>query len=273
MNRKAKEHFIDLGRKKPQISAGNGKRWEPIWEMTDEFWRPELQPMWEACNPNWSGRQPAFFKESNVVVKSHRLQLWSREDQPQSAYLLHKGYRNFSTAFVRSKHVQCYGYFEIFCKLMDSKISSNFWLSHNEPTGFDSWWTEIDVFKYSAADQHRSVIHTNLHVHRNGKWKGNPHLARPESFDSKMDLCKEPHKFGLDWTKDYITWYFDDKPIRSIPNYYHHRPMHIQFNTETFPKWFGLPKVGGSYRNKLPNSFEIYYIRSWKRSPIRTMST
>lgn len=258
--------YPDVGRTKPPIAAGAGKRWEHIWGMTDEFWRPDLHEIWEPYNRNWSGRQPGFFRTSNVTVKNHRLQLWSREDQPNNAYLRRNGYKNFSTSFIRTKHRQRYGYFEVLCKLMDSQISSAFWFAHNEPSGPDSWWTEIDVFEYSTSGSQRSRINTNLHVHRfGGNWNGTPHLKRPESFETGTNLCKNEHKFALDWTKDAITWYFDDEIIRTVPNYYHHRPMHLQFDSETMPNWFGLPKTGGSHLNKLPNVFEIYYVRSWER--------
>ncbi len=266
-------------RREPLIPAGDGLKWEPIWEMTDEFWRtengrPKLYHIWEPFNRNWSGRAPGFFAPENVVVTHTSMQLWSREEnvwaRKNGAYLHSKGYRDFSTSFVRSKHRQRYGYFEIYCKLMDSDISSAFWFAHNEPRGSpDSWWTEIDVFEYSTSSQRgtdqRQRINTNVHVHRNGKHPDWGHMNDPKHFDMGFDLSKEPHKWALDWTDQNITWYFDDKPIRSIPNYYFKRPLHLQFDSETFPRWFGLPQTGGSHRNNLPNKFEIYYVRSWKR--------
>eukprot|EP00171_Calliarthron_tuberculosum_P012259 IDg12259t1 len=264
-NKLSKQKQQELGRTKPQIPSGDGKRWKPIWGMTDEFWRPKLHNIWEPYNQHWSGRQPGFFKTNNVMVKNHRLQLWSREESPSDTYLLQNGYKDFSTAFVRTKQRQCYGYFEISCKMMDSQISSAFWFAHNEPPGQNSWWTEIDVFEYSTSGAQRSIINTNLHVHRNGDWPGTPHLKRPESFETSIDLSKQPHMFALDWTPDYITWYFDGKAIRTIANYFHHRPLHLQFDSETFPKWFGLPQAGDPQMNKLPNAFEIFYVRSWER--------
>lgn len=226
----------ELSRTDPPIPAGPSKRWAPIWQMSDEFWRSELHDIWEPFNKNWAGRHPSFFRPENVVVKNHRLQLWTREDQPTEQKLKNAGYRDFSTAFVRSKHRQLYGYFEIFAKLMDSEISSAFWLAHNEPDGPDSWWTEIDVFEYSTSKQNQidqsTMFNTNVHVHRNGRWPKAPHVTRPESFDTGVDLSKEPHHFALDWTEETITWYLDGTAIRSIPNQFHKRPLHLQFDSE-----------------------------------------
>lgn len=166
----------------------------------------------------------------------------------------------FTTAFMRTKHRQLYGYFEILAKVMDSEIASNFWLSANYPS---EAWTEIDVFFYSHSKP--NIAHTNVLCHRHATWKNAPPVTRPEAIDTGKDLSKEPHKFGLDWTDKYISWYIDDVEVRRIPNLYHKSPLHLQFNSETFPKWFGVPDKSGPHVNKLPKAFEIFYVRSWKR--------
>lgn len=286
----------------PRISAGNGMKWVPIWDMTDEFWRGNLHTIWEPYNKTWCGRPPGFFKDSNISVTNHSLLLKAQEDQPQ--YLTNIGlrskiervnagirqrsllqpqvtpvynFRDFSTSFVRTKKRQKYGYFEISCKLADSEISSAFWLAYNEENRDrpGSWWTEIDVFEYSTTRQkvdsrgiiiyQERMINTNTHVHRFGNDYRLHHQSNPKIHYENENLSKRPHKFGLDWTKDHIAWYFDDKLIRTEKNKYFHRELHLQFDRETFPNWFGLPGTGGRHRNNLPNNFEIYYVRSWDR--------
>jgi len=152
---------------------------------------------------------------------------------------------------------------------MDSEISSAFWLAHNEDRGHnvDSWWTEIDVFEYSTSNlkpgyDQRYIYNTNIHVHRA---KNMPYIKSPKEIHLSYDLSKSFHVYALDWTPSSITWFIDGKKVRQIPNKHFHRPMHLQFDSETFPKWFGLPKVGG--KNKLPKAFEIDYVRSWERVP------
>lgn len=251
----------------PAVPAGEGFYWDPITEMSDEFCSGELHPKWIPFNKNWKGRKPGFFRKENTEVTDHRLKLWSREEQPPPL-LRAAGYKDFSTSFIRTKHLQKYGYFETYCKMMDSNISSAFWFANNEPR---SWWTEIDVFEYSTSTKGRkwaSWFNTNLHMHRHGEDKTMAPVRRPQFFDMEIDLSKEPHKYAMDWTKEYVAFYFDDLLVRKVENTYWHRPMHLQFDSETFPNWFGLPETGGSDRNKLPNCFEIYYVRSWRRSPI-----
>lgn len=252
----------------PGVVAGTGKTWKRIWDMSDEFWRPSLHSIWEPYNKDWPGRKPAYFKTENVRVYNHHLKLWSREESWESVpeELKKKGFHRFSTAFVRTSKLQKYGYFEIKAKMMDSEISSAFWLAHNEENRNDpnSWWTEIDVFEYSTSNlkpgyDQRYIYNTNIHVHRA---KNFPYIKSPKEVHLSYDLSKSFHVYALDWTPHSITWYIDGKAVRKIPNKHFHRPMHLQLDSETFPKWFGLPKSGSK---KVPGAFEIDYVRSWER--------
>lgn len=154
---------------------------------------------------------------------------------------------------------------------MDSKISSAFWFAYNEPRGPESWWTEIDVFEYSTSTKnganHRFELHTNAHVHRAPnnimeELEDSIPLRTPKSYSIDVDLTKDFHVYALDWSEDAITWYLDGRKIRRIRNKYWHRPMALQMDSETFPGWFGVPEKG---ENSLPKSFEVDYVRAWKR--------
>jgi len=204
--------------------------------MSDEFWRPSLHSIWEPYNKDWAGRKPSYFKTDNVRVYNHHLKLWSREEPSTPWKMKKQGFNHFSTAFVRSSHLQKYGYFEIKAKMMDSEMKP----------GYDQ----------------RYIYNTNIHVHRA---KNMPYIKSPKEIHLSYDLSKSFHVYALDWTPSSITWFIDGKKVRQIPNKHFHRPMHLQFDSETFPKWFGLPKVGG--KNKLPKAFEIDYVRSWERVP------
>lgn len=277
----------------PPFPAGNGLRWDPIWEMTDQFCREELHQIWEPYHPNWYGRKPSFFRPSNVTVDPSQkcLRLNAQLDQPrniQHAQLRNailrsneaterrnrtlppeqrdRYYSDFSTSIVRSKHLQLYGYFEICCKLADSDISSAFWFASDEPfsNNSPSWWTELDVFEFSTSTQmgknQATIINSNHHVHRFGNDPERPHRFAPHQFDNGVKLSNQIHRFALDWTPQYVRWYFNGKLFREIVNDYFHRPLRLKIDRETFPIWFGLPTD-----NELPNTFDIYYIRSWQR--------
>lgn len=269
------------------------QRWSRVWEMSDEFMGTrELKDIWEPFNLQWPGRQPSFFEPKNVSIsKNHTMVLKARKQSVKTLsdsrlrkriYAYNQGVRaprdrtsnqkliyeywGVSTSFVRTKHKQRYGYFETMCRLADCRISSAFWFAGEDRDGKK---TEIDVFEYSTSDDHRrgdgriannrSIYHTNLWVHRLSK-KNHNGYSDPMHIEMGIDLSKGVHKFALDWTSSYLTWYVDDKPVRTAKNTNFDRPLHLQFDRETFPDWFGLPRM----RN-LPNDFEVFYVRSWER--------
>ena len=45
-----------------------------------------------------------------------------------------------------------------------------------------------------------------------------------------------------------------------MKNTHWHQPLTLNFDSETMPKWFGLPDPG-----TLPSTFSIEYVRAWKR--------
>lgn len=275
------------------VPLGPRQKWERIWEMSDDFWGPpRLKDIWEPFNMQWPGRAPGFFEPRNVFISPRksmiltcrrqrvrrlsdpRLQrkIWEANEGVRSRRArnpngtLEYEYYGTSTSFVRTKHKQLYGYFEAECKLADCRISSAFWFAGEDPDGKK---TEIDVFEYSTSDDfrrpdglvdnNRSIYHTNLWVHR-FNWNNHRGYQVPEHKEMGIDLSKGFHKFALDWTPTYLTWYVDDKPVRRAKNTNWDRPLHLQFDRETFHNWFGLP-----IPHNLPNNFEILYVRSWKR--------
>ena len=47
--------------------------------------------------------------------------------------------------------------------------------------------------------------------------------------------------------------------VRTLANTWWHQPLHVNFDSETFPNWFGLPDPA-----ELPATFSIDYVRSWR---------
>jgi len=82
----------------PVAVAGVGQRWQRIWAMSDEFWRPSLHSIWEPYNKDWAGRKPSYFKTDNVRVYNHHLKLWSREEPSTPWKMKKQGFNHFSTA-------------------------------------------------------------------------------------------------------------------------------------------------------------------------------
>lgn len=266
----AQYHTIKPRPPYPPIRLPADIKWVPDWEMSDEFngsetsdWKGRLR--WEINNHHWRGRKPGFFKESNVFIYNNTLHLKSIEDKPPKTFP--QGYHSFSTSFVRTKKTRLYGYFEIVCWLMDSDISSAFWLANNDGTQ----WTELDVFEYSTSDKKAGgdyhfarLFSTNYHVHRHPNPQVPEGFQSPKSYDVGFDLSLMRVKVGFNWQKDYIEWYLNDVLIRRERNEYFHQPLHLQLDSETFPFWFGLPQKGN---NGLPDYFRIMYVRTWYHAP------
>ena len=223
---------------------------------------------WEVNNHKWKGREPGFFKAANVYTYDGNLYLRSQiennDDIPED--LKSKGYKDFSTAFVRTHKKRKYGYFEIVCLLADSNISSAFWFAGRS----GDHRTELDVFEYSTSDKpvrnshYRNIFSTNVHVHAHPDESVPDKYKDQQSYDIGFDLSSKRVKVGFNWQHDYIEWYLNDVLIRRIENKYFHQELHLQLDSETFPNWFGLPDLEN---NKLPAHFRIMYVRTWYQVP------
>ena len=228
-------------------------RWTPIAELSDEFEAARLDTAkWHPNNPTWKGRQPGFFAKSNVTVRDGKLHLTARaENLPD----LPDGYHTFTTAAVKSKAKVRYGYFEIQCKPMDSRASSAFWFYAQDP----GWWTEIDVFEIGGKSPgHEKTVHTNVHVFETPE-DGKKHWSKGGTWTAPFRLADGTHRYGLEWNKEAIRYYVDGKVVRTVENTHWHQPLHMNFDSETMPAWFGLPEP-----KNLPSTFSIDYIRSWR---------
>ncbi len=229
-------------------------KWKPIPEVTDEFEGNQLDSTkWHDHNPGWKGRQPGFFSTNNVSVSDGKLHLTARVENLKG---LPEGYHTFTTAAVKSKALVRYGYFEIKCRPMKSKASSAFWFYNNTKEER----TEIDVFEIcGVGDEWKNTYNMNVHVFRTPTEK--KHWDKPQQWKAPFDFVDDYRVYALEWNKEVIKWWVDGKLVRELKNTHWHQPLHMNFDSETFPDWFGLP-----YRESLPSTFSIEYIRSWRRT-------
>lgn len=231
--------------------AGSGDGWQPIPELTDEFEGTTLDSAkWWNYNPGWLGRQPGYFSPDNVTVSDGKLHLTARlEDLPN----LPAGYHTYTTAAVKGKTLVKYGYFEIRCRPMKSKASSAFWFYRDTPQE----WTEIDVFEVcGAGGSWNNTYNMNVHVFHSPTVSN--HLDNSQTWRPPFVMADEYHVYALEWTKDVVRWRVDGTVVRELPNTHWHQPLHMNFDSETFPDWFGLPD-----HTTLPSTFSIDYVRSW----------
>ena len=232
-------------------------KWELIPEFSDEFEGTTLDDTndtkWVPSNPDWHGRQPAFFSKENVEVQDGMLRLYAKaENLPK----LPEGYHTFTTAAVQSKNRIRYGYFEIRGQPMNSAASSAFWFYADD----EKLWTEIDVFEIcgKSADKDFNYF-TNVHVFKTPE-TGNKHWADDFVWKAPYRLTDGYHVYGFLWSKEELIWYVDGKEIRKRKNTDWHQTLTTNFDSETMPDWFGLPDP-----QDLPSVFSIDFVRSWKR--------
>lgn len=235
--------------------AGEG-RWERYAPMSDEFAGETLDPnKWWPKNPGWLGRQPAFFHPGNVQVSDGKLHLTMRK-QEVAEMPKDKGYHTYTSAAVQSRTKTRYGYFEIKARPMKSNGSSSFWFYDGTP----AWWTEIDVFEIGgAAPGFERKYNMNVHVFRTPDEER--HWSVHAAWAAPFDLAADYHVYGLQWDRDKIRWYVDGVLVRWVENTHWHQPLTLNFDSETMPDWFGLPRD-----EDLPSTYSIEYVRAWKKA-------
>lgn len=243
----------------PPESVGppKGTKWVKVPEFSDEFNGKAIDfQKWEAGNGNWLGRAPAHFDKRNLSIVDGKLNLQlKRADYPKDPVLakLPKEYHTWTSASIRSRTKQLYGFFEIRAKPVCATASSAFWFSDDG--------SEIDVFEIGgSAPAHAFTVHSTLHVFPK-PWNNNvPHWARSSSWDLEQRPVDAFHIYSLQWDEKRVIVRIDGQEVATFENTHWHRPMPVIFDIETMPFWFGLPQDS----DKLPASFEIDWIRTWK---------
>jgi len=239
----------------PLSDQANEAGWAKYDPMSDEFDAGELDPnKWWPKNPTWLGRQPAWFDPANVTVADGRLHLIMRKNEPPYVPK-DKGYHTYTSAAVQSKGIVKYGYFEVRCRPMASAGSSSFWFYHQTP----DLWTEIDVFEIGGrAPGFEKKYNMNLHVFRTPAEQ--KHWSKGGAWMAPANLADDYHTYALEWDTEKIKWYFDGVLVRWVENTHWHQPLTLNFDSETMPDWFGLPKDAD-----LPSTYSIEYVRAWKK--------
>jgi beta-glucanase (GH16 family) len=235
-----------------QQDQGGWKRFEPV---SDEFEGDTLDlKKWNLGLYWWHGRQPALFRESNVAVSGGKLHLTMRKEKVPERFES-RGYKGYTSAAVHSDVRTGYGYYEVKAKPMNSGGSSAFWFQKEAEPG---WQTEIDVFEIGGnARGFEYKYNMNLHVFRTPRKK--EHWSVGGVWVAPWRLADDYHVFGLEWNAVQIKYFVDGVLVRSVENTHWHQPLYLIFDSETMPKWFGMPED-----EDLPSTFSIEYVRAWK---------
>lgn len=247
----------------PLSDQANAGRWLLNTTLSDEFDGTTLdRTRWHVNNAigNESlGRKPALFTERNASVSNGHLKIVFRKETLPPKYV-QLGFKDYTSAMVRTLERGFYGYYEARAKPMNSAGSSAFWLAW---TGMADNATEIDIFEIGGKTKDAASDRAyNMNAHLWATPQSTEHIANGSTWTSPWRLASDFHVYGFDWQPDTLRWYVDGVLVRESKNNHFFYPMQIVFDSEAMWKWFGVVDDAD-----LPSTFEVDYIRMWLRSP------
>jgi len=148
---------------------------------------------------------------------------------------------------------QLYGYFEMRAMLPPSQgMWPAFWMLPED----GSWPPEIDIMEVLGNDP--TTLYTSAHSEQNGQ------EVNYGTAVTVPDTSKDFHIYAVDWEKDKITWYFDNKQVYQIntpPDM--HKAMFIEVNLALGGYWPGnIDKT-----TILPGLMKVDYVRAYSSKP------
>lgn len=265
---------------KPPI-AKSGETWVLQAKRSDEFSTKD-STKWNFAPENfgvWS------WKNSNATVAGGKLTLTTRRENHTRTFwdgCNQKQVPNFplyyTSGIAKSRATGNYGYYEARIKGANTYpgVSPAFWMystiDRSLTSNGDVQYSEIDVVELTQKNDVRKSDHD---LHNIVVIDGKPTWQRPLQvpfnhnqimldFDPRNDF----HTYGVNVTKDDITWYVDGEKIATKANKYWHRQMNLtlsqglrapltEFRCNQFYPSPNRPSAG------YPTSMEVDYVRSW----------
>ncbi|WP_298314548.1 family 16 glycosylhydrolase [uncultured Aquimarina sp.] len=251
-----------------QPTPPNGKKWEKIESMSDEFNGSSLNgSKWAVNDPQWEGRRPARFETFSVSVGGGDLKISASKKSNAFGGWTHNG------GLVRSKTRQKFGYYETRMKANKTFMSSTFWLinKRNEFTGCNARVTELDVTENVGANtggkpwinQNMRTLNANTHS-RNTSCNSTPTGIRGNKAEIGEFAYQGYHTYGVWWKNEKeLLFYLDGKFVFQItPAADFSLPMYLRMVVETYD--WNPPKAGQDGMNDSQANRTTYY--DWVRS-------
>jgi len=250
-----------------QPTPPNGKKWEKVEALSDEFNGNNLNTSKWAINVStWIGRPPGIFKQNAVKVKDGSLQFTAYKlSSPETV----NGNRyTHAGALVRALKSQTYGYYECRMKANKTFMSSTFWLinKRNEGSGCDVRVTELDITETVGVNSNGAswVNNTIRNMNSNTHSRGTACNNTPVGQEGGKAGLGEPswkgyHTYGAWWkSKDEVLFYLDGKFVYKIkPPADFDLPMYLRLVTETYD--WNPPKAGQDGMNDTAANRTTYY--------------
>ena len=158
----------------------------------------------------------------------------------------------YTSGMITTYHsfAQTYGYFEMRAELPAGQgVWPAFWLLPTDQT----WPPEIDIMEMLG----NLPTTLQMFIHYDGNQVAGGVVEAP-------GMTTGFHKYGVDWEKDYITWYFDGTAVaRQATPPDMNKPMYMLADLAIGGDWPGSPDSTTPF----PAHMQIDYIRAYKALP------
>lgn len=173
----------------PLSDQANAGGWKLDTRLSDEFNGSALNAdRWHVNNATGTdslGRKPALFLPENAKLGNGNLNITFRKQTLPEKYVA-LGYKDYSSAMVRTNEQGMYGYYEARAKPMNSAGSSAFWLAW---TGLPDNATEIDIFEIGGKTRNEAFDRRyNMNAHVWARPQNDQHLSSGSTW-SAVVLC------------------------------------------------------------------------------------
>ncbi len=226
-------------------SYGDGTNWLDGNDECQAYVTPFTDKVYREKIPLYLRYDPFEITEDGLHITADLL-----SEKQQKAYDI-GGCRRFGSGMILSHASFTYGKIRMVAKLPAARGSwAAFWLL---PQKF-IWPPEIDIFEAMAWGKHSSELHSGYIVPDKksyGAW-----------FDIGVNPSKDFHEYGLDWTRETLTAYFDGKVLWQKPTPPSmHEDMYIIINLAVGGKWafneLGIAPIDGRAPRRLVKGADL----------------
>lgn len=237
--------FLDLSAKKPfflKDELAAQVRWKLVY--SDEFCRKSsIDKSWVAeDNKVYSHILCSRWRE-NVEVKRGKLFIINKKENKQG--------KDWTSGSISTKQTFQYGYYECRMKISAASGTNNsFWLYQWNAT------EKLPSFEIDIVESHYpNEISSN--VHNKGVLGVKKTQTVSNDFYSEENLSEDYHIYGLWWTRNELSFYFDGQKIWSTPNNSCFQDAHLVVGA-AIVSWAGevTNQINGT-------SMIVDYVRVW----------
>jgi len=248
--------------------AVSEQEWKLFW--SDEFNYKGLPDStrwaYEVGGHGWGNNEKQYYREKsleNSFVSDGKLHIVALKKDFENL-----GYTSARLTTYKKCSIQ-YGKVEVMAKLPEGKGTwPAIWMFPESARNNKEKWPlcgEIDIMEHVGRDP--NVLHTSLHSQLYNHVKG----TQVTHFEKLPDVFNTFHKYGIEWTKDYIKFYIDDKlffgtnkgengRVSTNEGWPFDKPYFLILNLAIGGNW------GGEIDDTIfPNEMQIDYVRVYQR--------